>query len=395
MDSLLGQTYENIELICVDDGSTDGTYDLLQEYAKADERVVVIRQDNAGPGVARNRGIDNAHGAYLYFFDSDDFCDSHLVERAVGKLVEDEADMVVLPFYQFDERVDVPLEADWALLRDKYPAGVFSWRDNPDWLFRSFQNFPWNKLMRREFVEKNHVRFQEIYLTEDLLFSASALIRAERITCLDEPLVYHREGTGQNVMSFKDAHPLDFLTAFKTLRQLLESEGLYDQLQVAFVNWAVDGCIGNLHTLATLEGFRLVLRELKQGGLADLGLLDVDPGVLYEDGYRAFLNNVQSLDPDEYLYRLYRATADERDVFRQRASAECGFKLEREQEITWRKEEKEAIARQHEQDIERERGRYDELQGRYDAMANAAEQRVGRAICALPRAIQRAVRSRG
>lgn len=388
VESLLGQTCEELELLFVDDGSTDDSAAILARFSERDSRIRVISQENAGPGAARNRGIDEARGEYLYFFDSDDFCESTLIERAVDRARETQADIVALPFFQYDERVGMPLEADWALLRDRFPAEVSSWRDNPDWLFRSFQNFPWNKVTRRDFVEAHRLRFQEIYLTEDLMFSAAALVKAERIAFLDEPLVYHREGTGQNVMANKDAHPLDFLTAFKTLKRYLEDEGVYADLRIAFANWAVDGCMSNLHTLTSREGFFTVVRALKEGGLSDLGLLDFDPSCYYEDAYRRFIDDLRRFEPEDYLFHLYRVTALERDLFRQRSSAEYHQKCDRDAQINrlWIE-----IDRLH--GIIREKTEEcDETRFRLDEMANAAEQRVGRAICYVPRMVQRAVR---
>ena len=73
MDSVVGQTLKDIEIICVDDGSTDGSLDILKEYATEDSRIQIIEQKNAGAGAARNNGMRHATGKYLSFLDSDDF----------------------------------------------------------------------------------------------------------------------------------------------------------------------------------------------------------------------------------------------------------------------------------------------------------------------------------
>ena len=164
LDSLLAQTHGNLEVICVDDGSTDGTPQLLADYASRDDRVRVFNQENAGPGAARNRGIERARGDYLYFLDADDWCDPSLLEKAVALLERTGADIAALPHCEFDERYGVPLRASWSILRDKFPAEVVTWRDNPDWVLESFGNFPWNKVLRMNFVRDNHLRYQEIHL---------------------------------------------------------------------------------------------------------------------------------------------------------------------------------------------------------------------------------------
>jgi len=85
MDSVLGQTLRDIEVICVDDGSTDETLDILHEYAKKDDRVRILTQKHQYAGVARNNGMDIATGKYLAFFDSDDFFESVMLEKCIKR----------------------------------------------------------------------------------------------------------------------------------------------------------------------------------------------------------------------------------------------------------------------------------------------------------------------
>lgn len=393
MDSLLSQTYENLELICVDDGSRDASGDILRCYASEDERVRVICQENAGPGVARNRGIDEAQGEYLYFFDADDFCKDTLIEKAVEKLEQTQADIVTFPFEQYYQGEGGGRCPQWAFMPERFPGEVVSWRDNPDWIFRAFQNYPWNKVVRASFVRKHNLRYQEIYLTEDLMFSAPALVLAERITCLDEALVSHREGTGVNVMASKDSHPLDFLTAFLSLKAFLEERGLFEELRVAYLNWVVDGCAYNLHTMKTYEGYDLVFRVLNERGFADLGVEEADLSALQEPWYADFVREVTSMSAGEYLSLIYHRTAVERDKYDMRS-----FVLWRrgEEDRAWAGAELErrrvALDAAY-SEISELRCELDGVRRELDALANSAEQRVGQAICRAPRAVQRTLRN--
>lgn len=388
LDSLLAQTYENIELICVDDGSTDDSPAVLADYAARDARVRVLTQENRGPGAARNAGMDAASGEYLYFFDCDDWCEPTLLERAVARLDRTGADLIAFPYFVFDERVGVAVPASWALLPDRFPGETSCWRDNPDWLFRTYQNLPWNKLFRRSFVCENNLRFQEdVRLTEDLMFSAPAIVRARRMTMLDDVLIYHREGTGANTMAKKDRHPLDFLTAFRTLRAWLVEEGVYEELRIAYANWAIDGFIYNLYTLNTFEAFEAVLRELTEGGgIAELELDRISLEDLHEDRYREFLRIVQ-LPASECAYRLYVMDREERDVRGLRVlDLECGLRSQ-----VARAEEAERRCAVLEDELASCRDALAEAQRSFDEMLNAAEQRVGAAICWVPRRIQEAI----
>lgn len=315
LDSLLAQTHSNIELICVDDGSQDHSLSILNDYAARDPRVRVLSQENAGPGIARNRGMDEATGDYLYFFDSDDFCDRTLIEAAVAKLLETDADLVSFPFMEYDNRVGASCEATWAATpRALSQNDVMTWRDNPDRAFQAFHNFPWNKIAKTQFIRENNIRFQEIYLTEDLMYAIPAVVRARRMTFVDGHYVHHRIGTGKNAMAAKDAHPLDFYTAFLTLREYLLDEGVYEELRTSYANWTLGGCMYNLTTMKSFEGFELVFNTLASEGLEKLGLLEVDEGIFLSDSYRSFLHALRTLTPSEYAWHLYRDAASARDL---------------------------------------------------------------------------------
>ena len=95
MDSIVGQTLKDIEIICVDDGSTDDSLAILKEYEAKDQRVKVIQQANAGAGAARNKGLEIATGEYLSFLDSDDFFEPDMLEKAWSKAHETRAQVVV------------------------------------------------------------------------------------------------------------------------------------------------------------------------------------------------------------------------------------------------------------------------------------------------------------
>ena len=395
LNSLLGQTYENLEIICVDDGSTDNTPAILGKYEQADSRIRLIRQKNAGPGPARNRGIEAAHGRYLYFFDADDWCEPMLIERTVARIEETGADMVVLTYNVFDQRIGAPYFADWAVLTDKFPTETFSWKDNPDWAFRSLQNLPWNKFLRTGFVKENDLRFEEdVVLTEDLMFSAPAIVRAKRITFVPEPLIFHREGTGENVMAKKDSHPLDFIRAFLSFKAFLEDEGVMDALHVGYVNWTLDGVVHNVETLNTYEGFRTVMHALTEGGaLHELGLAGLADSDLHEEVFKRFLAMAKTA-PDEMLYRQFAEARERQGELSGRLCIEYRINrekqdyiddlehqlAERDEEITWRRNDRDELL-----------GRIDALQKELEAQMNAAEQKVGKAICWIPRQIQKAV----
>ena len=171
LDSILGQTLNNIEVICVDDGSTDRSLEILREYEKRDARVKVLTQPNTNAGAARNKGIQQAKGEYLSFLDSDDHFDPTMLEKCAARMDQDGSDVLVFGAKQHNMRTGIISDMPWSLRLDRCPQkSVFPPREVKDYLFNNFQNWPWNKLFRRSFVEQHHITYQEITRTNDMAF---------------------------------------------------------------------------------------------------------------------------------------------------------------------------------------------------------------------------------
>lgn len=182
LDSILAQTREDWECILVDDGSTDASGKICNEYGKKDPRFRVIRQENSGAGPARNRGIPVANGKYLFFADSDDWLDPDALRLSVEEAERTSADILVFGFARHgrDKRrsatdtVSVPIgKIDLCAVQ------------NP----KAFRII-WNKLFRTAFIRENGLRFPPLYSGQDVCFCFSAYLYTERIYGLDKPL-YH------------------------------------------------------------------------------------------------------------------------------------------------------------------------------------------------------------
>lgn len=389
LDSLLEQTLKEIEIICIDDGSTDSSLEILRSYEQRDSRVAVLKQNNAGPGAARNNGIEAARGEYLYFLDADDFCHAEFLEKALQVAKNYDADVVACRFNFFNQQVRVEISPSWTLRSDLYPAGAFDWTANPDALFATFHNYPWNKVFRAEFIKDNSIRFQEIYLTEDFLFSAKALVLARRIACLDEPLVSHREGTQTNIMASKHKHPFDFIEGFVTTKQFLIDHGCYARLRASFVPWAVNACRYNLLTMKNRHSFNEVLERLQDDGLRRLDLLDDSFDLMSQDD-RHFIELVWTGQAEQLLFEEYANLRIDDDT---RVNNIQAVEL-----LLCR-------ARAHEAELDAERQRlvdtreqlefnFNELAERHQSVLNCTEMKIGRFFCAFPRFIQRLILKR-
>ena len=193
LDCLTKQTLQDIEIICVDDGSTDESLCILEEYSKKDNRFMVLSQKNLHAGVARNNGIDHASGEYMIFLDADDLFELELLEKTYKQGIQQDADIVLFDADYFNTETGERLVQNH-LLRTELLDGkeVFSRKDIPDRLFTITTTCPWTKLYSRKFIEKYKLRFQNLRHSNDVYFVLSSLALAERITYLNEKLVYYR-----------------------------------------------------------------------------------------------------------------------------------------------------------------------------------------------------------
>ena len=115
LDSVLGQTLKEIELICVDDGSTDRSMEILLEYASKDKRIRVITQKNGGPGKARNTALPYATGKYISFLDADDWFEQDFLEKMFDRSDEVQADICICETQRFDDATGDELPSEWML----------------------------------------------------------------------------------------------------------------------------------------------------------------------------------------------------------------------------------------------------------------------------------------
>ena len=260
LDSVLSQEeFASFELICVDDGSTDSSAAIVEAYAASDRRVRLLRQKNAGPGVARNAGLDAARGEYIFFLDADDrlSCGEALRE-AYEQAKADDLDILLADANDMSEIGNVTRSNKY-LLRDLLPgARVFPPESLGANLYIAATMSPWAKLFRRQFLEKNALRFPALKRSEDFPFVQLAMSLARRIGALIRTAVDHRIGVATSLESTKDETPLAFAEAERIFRDSLFEHGLLDKFrESANVAHAIYIAY-NLHRLRRFSDFRAV-----------------------------------------------------------------------------------------------------------------------------------------
>lgn len=196
VDSILNQTFKNFELILVDDGSTDKSPEICDEYSTKDKRVKVVHQKNSGQTVARQNGFKKSSGKYCLVFDSDDWLEMDALSEMHQAMVDNKADMVMFDgYFNYDERsiiVRQPIESglyDKKRLKESlYPKMLYSGR----FYYFSVYAAMWNKLFKRELLEKYLMNVRpDIRIGEDGLTSFSSLLASDAVFVMDNALLYH------------------------------------------------------------------------------------------------------------------------------------------------------------------------------------------------------------
>lgn len=304
--SALAQTEQNIEVIVVDDGSTDRTMNLLRTTAEKDSRLRILSQPNGGGGSARNRAMAEARGEYLFFLDADDSFSPLMVQHMTAALDKQQADMAICRGTTFNDATGIIEDAEWIYREAFIPAEQpFSWRDMPERIFNTFANVPWNKAFRRSFIEANGLRFQELRRTNDCLFVCSALVRAERIVTINEALTVYRVGGTNNCQATNDSSSLDFFAAFLALQDFLRVDGVYESTYRSFANHALDAVMYNLHSLKSYTGFASVYDHLPAMEDA-FNFLENDDSFYYDQEQWLDYKALRTLPQAEWLFNLGR-----------------------------------------------------------------------------------------
>jgi len=198
LDSLTTQTLKSIEIICVDNGSTDGSYEFLVNYTKTHSNMSVMKHVEGRQGGARNAGIEIAKGEYIGFVDSDDFVSPDMFQKMYELAEADKAQVVVsnIQYYHIGSGYG----------RNSLPESVLD-NDNPAPIQKRpklLRNLTiCNKLFSRKLIDRHEIRFPQGYFHEDQFFVIAAMVSASRISTLPESLYFYRKGRTGSVSEYR------------------------------------------------------------------------------------------------------------------------------------------------------------------------------------------------
>lgn len=247
LDSVLNQNFREIELICVNDGSTDLSPQILEKYAQKDERVKVINKKNEGCGPARETGIENAQGEYISFIDSDDWVKPKIYEILYQNAIKNDSDLVFFDSERYDEQKDKFYYVDGfniAKYMDDttldFSNFTFNYKDiKPFLLNKSFA--VWAKLYKTSFLKKYDFYFPIHTAYEDIPFHVQCILRAKKISfCPDKLYVYRTSNEDSLTKTWgKTRGVIDIITIVNKVEEILNESDQLNEHKYEFLNFKI------------------------------------------------------------------------------------------------------------------------------------------------------------
>lgn len=251
IDSLVNQTYKNLEIILVNDGSTDDSPNICDASSKTDKRIKVIHKENGGLSDARNVGIAMGHGDYVMFLDSDDYVELSMVDRVMEVVKKTNPDIVIWNYY-----TDYADEFE-TVYKSKVASGI-----NGYYSKENFHKIPlsektigllgyaWNKLYKAEIINKNHHLFTKgLSLVEDIVFNAPILEEVNSVLFINQPFVHYMQRPRETLGS-------RYYDNFFELKKLA-----LVAIEKLLVNWGYSH--GEISNIINLSGFNALKETIR------------------------------------------------------------------------------------------------------------------------------------
>ncbi len=250
--SVINQTYKNLEIICIDDGSTDNCGKILDEFAKTDDRIIVIHQKNKGVAAARNRGLEIMNGSYVGFVDSDDWIEPEFFEEAHSAMTKNNADIFCSGIYEDKDDICTKRENKLAVkngILDRNDVLLYAFKRD---YYKNFGAYLWNKLFRAQLFEC--VRFDEqLKVAEDILVFVECMLKGQRFVYTDKAYYHYFQRSTSLIHSVDLSKKETLLQSYDKIIELTENYGI-DEEALMWIKRFRCYHAGNLAVIATNQG---------------------------------------------------------------------------------------------------------------------------------------------
>lgn len=234
LDSLLNQTFKDIEVLCINDGSSDKSLEILEEYQKTDNRIVIVNQENMGVAKTRNEALNQVKGNYVYFMDSDDTLDTNAFKKLHANLKSNDSDLCIMKaiFVNGNEKYKFPaFDLDKEFSNVNFDKFTFTYKDIKSHVLNDLFA-PWLKMYKREFLIDGGFTFPDIKSYSDAPFHVKTMLNAKKISFVPEYLYYYYENDDSLVHS--SSNTINFFTLSDIIEGYLVENNYFDEFKEEF-----------------------------------------------------------------------------------------------------------------------------------------------------------------
>ncbi len=303
LNSVVNQTFEDIEIICVNDGSTDNSLEILNDYALRDNRIKVLTQENKRQGAARNLGMDKSSGVYVYFMDSDDYIDLNTIEKLYDNAVSNNSDIVVSKIARFTDdgdKIDYSIpgfDFETQFKNVDFNDFTFNYKDIKQYVLnRSFA--PWMKLFKKDFLLENNLQFKEHIAYEDVLYHVQTFLKADRISFSPNFFYYYRNNPTSTMNTSENG--LDIFKIVDFVQQYLIENDFMDEFREEFDLFKVVQILNYIISTKSEEYFQKANIEFSKIDFSSNSLKDA----FLENKFDLVINSDTLIDYIESYYNF-------------------------------------------------------------------------------------------
>ncbi len=270
IESVLAQDYENVELILVDDGSTDRSRDIYEKYATEHGKIKICRQKNSGPAEARNNGIRQATGEYLVFADADDYlADASVISKMVEKLQKTNADIVIGNYMRLWDGTLLPAMGNRAFCETPVDGGAFRFQG---FFSVGTLSYLWGKCYRASFLKEHQLCLRDFSYGEDKLFNMSCYVKGASYAFIDDSVYVYRKNDDSVSYKFRADTVQGWLGIAEEIQRVIDEEkrencGDLTAYTIFFASF-FDGKMYYQHDNGKMPAVKRVLKQYAESALA-------------------------------------------------------------------------------------------------------------------------------
>ena len=242
LTSLIYQTLKDIEIIMINDASTDGSKEIAETYKQNDSRIILLNTDEqVGQSTARNMGLNAATGDYIGFVDADDWGELDMFEKMYNRAISDYTDITMCLANLYDDKEQTTSSNDYYNLKCLSNMGekIFNAKDTVNEIL-NINVVLWNKIYRRLFLQNINAKFPEGYIYEDLPFFYQTYLKAEKVNILWENLYYYRQNRISSTMQNSDKKVYDRIPMVKKTYEILQQAPFFQEKKTDIISWIID-----------------------------------------------------------------------------------------------------------------------------------------------------------